>query len=412
MHEPCQIQRTTGTEAAPRAARRFTLPRSLTRAAALTAVVVFLLPLGATAAAAYVAAASPLVAIASVVAAREFSVPVIAGLILAGVVFVRHRWFCRRVCPMGLCADAASNLGRHLPGRRPNLPRVGIWLAMAVLGSAVLGYPLFLWLDPLALLSGVFSIGGPARSAGAWAAALGLPVVLLLSVCFPGAWCSRCCPLGGLQDALHGWPRRHRPRQDNASDPAQHAPHTLGRRSALAAVVGAACAFVTRRSIAAAAPPLRPPGARASDVFTGLCIRCGNCLRACPSEIIVPERGERGIAGLFAPQLTFAADYCREDCVRCTTVCPSGAIERLAKKDKAKAVIGLARVDMNVCRLGNDEECSACSSACPFDAVRYVFDEVEYTLTPKIDPQRCPGCGACEVACPTAPKAIVVRPVE
>jgi len=41
-----------------------------------------------------------------------------------------------------------------------------------------------------------------------------------------------------------------------------------------------------------------------------------------------------------------------------------------------------------------------------------VFDEQLYTLTPCVDLQRCNGCGACQVACPTQPrKAIVVRPM-
>jgi Pyruvate/2-oxoacid:ferredoxin oxidoreductase delta subunit len=107
----------------------------------------------------------------------------------------------------------------------------------------------------------------------------------------------------------------------------------------------------------------------------------------------------------------FRDDYCREDCNRCTQVCPSGAIRPLRLDDKPRAVIGVPHVDMRLCLLGDDRECSICRNRCPFEAIQLVFCEIEYTLTPVVDLDRCPGCGACQVACPTSPdKAIVVRP--
>jgi ferredoxin-type protein NapG len=67
---------------------------------------------------------------------------------------------------------------------------------------------------------------------------------------------------------------------------------------------------------------------------------------------------------------------------------------------------------MDICLLGDDRECSLCRSWCPYEAITYEFSEIEYTLVPKIDPKKCPGCGACEMVCPTSPtKAIVVYPL-
>jgi ferredoxin-type protein NapG len=82
-------------------------------------------------------------------------------------------------------------------------------------------------------------------------------------------------------------------------------------------------------------------------------------------------------------------------------------------EQKQRTSIGLPRVNMDLCLLGNDRECSLCRNWCPYEAITLEFSQVEYTLTPKIDPAKCPGCGACQAVCPTTPeKAIVVVPED
>ena len=69
--------------------------------------------------------------------------------------------------------------------------------------------------------------------------------------------------------------------------------------------------------------------------------------------------------------------------------------------------------EMGVCRLGDDRECTICQNSCPYSAIELVFSETAYTLVPTIDPQKCPGCGACEAACPTSPvRAIRILPSD
>ena len=113
---------------------------------------------------------------------------------------------------------------------------------------------------------------------------------------------------------------------------------------------------------------------------------------------------------MLAPRILYEKEYCLEDCTACNRVCPSGALRELDLKLKHRYVIGEALVDGSVCVLARGErDCDACARACSFDAVRIYWDESRYIAYPLVDADRCNGCGACEVACPTNPiKAIRV----
>jgi MauM/NapG family ferredoxin protein len=375
---------------------------------------------------------SPYVLIGSVVAARTVGLATLVGLPVLLVVLARRRWFCRYVCPVGLMTEQASRLRRRGKPAARRLPPLGTWIVLLTLAGACFGYPVLLWMDPLAIFQGVFTLRESPLGVAGQASAGALAAILGISVLLPGAWCLRICPLGATQELLilpRRWMRSVRsepPEQSTHAEPAEgstpsascarellaeprtKASRLFPRRSVLSAAFGAVCAGLGARwAIDASTRPsrdrhraLRPPGSMESPPFTGLCIRCGNCVRACPVQIIEPDGADGGLAGLLAPVIRFREDYCREDCHACTQVCPSGAISRMSLDEKRKARIGLAVLDASICLLADDRECDICARVCPFEAIDIVWNEEEYIALPQVDAAKCPGCGACEVACP------------
>ncbi len=441
--------------------------RSAVRGAALVAAILGaagLLPWDG--ALAVVPAVSPFVATASALATRAVGVLCLVAAPALLLALVCRRGFCRWICPVGLLSETLGRLRRrgdrgrggsgpvpsavegHPPrgndgaragaartgrasrgrGLRPaRWPAVGQWILLATLGGACLGYPVLVWLDPLGML---------AAAVGAWRRPLGLvtvlaaaplAVVLLVSALAPGLWCGRLCPLGGMQDLLalpaHGLRGRSGARAGRAAAVPVRAGEAVsggrddgravGRRLFLGVGAGGVVAGVTEALGRGASPPVRPPGAAPETRFVGLCIRCGNCVRSCPSGILRPAVGEGGAAGLLAPHAVFRDDYCREDCNACGRVCPSGAIAPLALEAKRGRTIGLADIDLDKCLMAGGQHCEACIAVCPYEAVERAEPEEAYPAYPypRVVPGACVGCGACEAECPTAPpRAIRVRP--
>jgi len=122
---------------------------------------------------------------------------------------------------------------------------------------------------------------------------------------------------------------------------------------------------------------IRPPGALDEDRFLARCIRCGQCMRICPANIIQPALLEAGVQGLWTP----AVDYrlgrsgCQPNCIACGQVCPTAAIRPLSLDEKqglgdfaAQGPIrmGTAFVDRGRCLpWAMDRPCLVCHELCP-----------------------------------------------
>jgi polyferredoxin len=122
---------------------------------------------------------------------------------------------------------------------------------------------------------------------------------------------------------------------------------------------------------------IRPPGALPEKEFLERCIKCGQCMRICPTNIIVPGGLEGGVENLFTPVLNFRSGTsgCQLNCTACGFICPTAAIrpitisEKLGLNDfadKGPIRLGTAFVDRSRClpwAMGTP--CIVCQENCP-----------------------------------------------
>ncbi len=350
---------------------------------------------------------SPILGLGGALARRAAGPAALMGFPILLLAFTHKRWFCYHACPTGLCAEAAGRLNPRAAAHFGTWPRLGGGLALLLLGSAAIGYPLALGLDPLSLFNGFFSAWRRPFEAGLPPLASGFILVLLISLARPHLWCLRLCPLGGLQDGLHGLARfaGSRRRPEASADESAALPL---RRIFLGAAAGGLAGLLLRRRPAGTAV-IRPPGAAPEARFTGLCARCGACIRACPRHILFPDLGEAGAAGLLAPIIQYGNGYCFEQCKACTEACPTGAIRALTLEQKRQLALGTAGVEKSRCLAWKDGlYCMACQESCPYSAITIVVQKG--VNCPVVEPRHCRGCGACQANCPARPRrAITVR---
>jgi len=162
---------------------------------------------------------------------------------------------------------------------------------------------------------------------------------------------------------------------------------------------------------------IRPPGALPEEKFLQKCVKCGECMKACPTNALQPALAEAGPEGIWTPILVPKIGYCEYYCSLCTQVCPTGAIKELTIEEKTQVKIGLAWVDKDRCipyNLGTP--CIVCEEHCPTSpkAIKLVRIEVmlpdgtiKTPVAPVINTDLCIGCGICENKCPVMDKPAI-----
>lgn len=417
---------------------------------------------------------SPLNATGALLSAHNVAYTMWIGLLILALSFFLGRFFCGWICPLGTLFHAASVIlrPRGVTKRiKQNLQppaRIAKYLLMiGLLVAAALGFMQVGLFDPIALLTRTATaLVAPGMQAG-WLLIAIFATLVLLNAWRPRFWCRYICPLGAMlgmaAKAMPGGVVRDKAKCTNcglckrdcvgACQPDTCAQMTeclvcwnciadcpegalswswgtrvkpsdrklgVSRRAFLGAAGGGVAAVAALRSQAVEGYPnrIRPPGALAEPDFLDRCLKCGQCMKVCPTGVLVPALSEAGAAGLWSPVMDMERGYCEYNCTLCGQVCPSGAIRRLsiAAKHEVPVKTGTAFVDRSRCLPWSfGRNCLVCEEVCPVSPKAIYKDPIEIetdgeTVTlfrPRVNPAQCIGCGLCQHECPVNDRAAI-----
>jgi ferredoxin len=275
-----------------------------------------------------------------------------------------HRFWCRSLCPLGAL--------------------LGIFASMSLVKRRI--------------SNACTSCGACVQPCPLQAIPQDTPTLTRISECSLCGTCAKVCPHNAITYGL----QNHAPVSRQA---------LLSKRSFIAAAgVGLAAAGIERLSPREPLRPaglLRPPGAVPEREFLRRCVRCGACMRVCPTNTLQPVLLEQGLEGLWTPRLVPRLAGCEQTCYVCGTVCPTDALRELSLEEKKHARIGTAYIVKDRCLVwAQDRLCLICDEQCPYNAI--IFQWKDGFRRPVVIEHKCNGCGYCEEQCPVAGESAII----
>ncbi|PPA31067.1 ferredoxin-type protein NapF [Aeromonas jandaei] len=141
-----------------------------------------------------------------------------------------------------------------------------------------------------------------------------------------------------------------------------------------------------RGRLRVAEPPVQLPWSVAWPQFSTGCTRCGDCLAACPEQILV--NGEGGFP---------TVDFQRGECTFCGD-CVAACKEPLFRPASETPWQYKASIAAN-CLANGQVYCQRCQDSCEPLAICFI-PTLGRVPTPVIELDSCNGCGACVQDCP------------
>lgn len=139
---------------------------------------------------------------------------------------------------------------------------------------------------------------------------------------------------------------------------------------------------------------VRLPWLKSFSLFYDKCTQCGECVKACPEDVVV--KGDGGYPGV---------DFAMGECTFCGE-CAQSCSENLFNNPEHNKPWSLVAMIGTSCLAYQHVSCRSCQDSCEHAAIKFELEPGK-TPVPKLISLHCTGCGACVSPCPVSAIEVV-----